>query len=315
MMHWRSDGLFLSFLEKHHSECGIACIRQEDSLAKVYRTSVPWTSVPGAVCLALDEKYLNFAARNHNVAGIIIPPHLLPFAGSALKRRAGLVVAEQAEELYFLAHLAELHACVALQKPMVAPYIDSTAKVHPSAVLGRRVHLGRDVEVGPYAVIGENCFLDDGCWLGPHVVLGEDAFFPRKLFGQKVHMPHFGGVKLGKRCRVHAQSIIAASSYFGEFTELKDEVFLGFQTVIGHDAVLGARCEMSSKALVAGRTVLGDDVTVCAAASVSNTLEIGKEAFVVFGAVVIDNVPPKGMVSGNFAVSHYKNLRCKVERQ
>ncbi len=304
-----------SLLEQHSQDCGLEAIHNETALDKVWRTSLPWTASPGALVWAENEKYLRVAAQNPNVAAMVIPPLLLPYAAEAIARGACVLAAEKSADLYFLAHLAKLHSEMAEKRPMLVRQIDPTAKIHPTAVIAERVQIGRNTQIGPYAVIGENCRIDEDCYVGAHAVLAEGAFFPRQILGRLRHIPHFGGLSIGRRCRIQAQSVISASSYFGEFTELKDDVILGFQTIVGHDAILGQGCNLSSKALVAGRTVLGKNVSVCASASISNTLEIGDNAEVAFGAAVIDNVPAGAKVSGNFAIPHHKNLRHKAELQ
>lgn len=288
--------------------CGIAEVLNPALLSGVRKTALPWTDVPGAVALAMNLVYLRMALENKNVAAVIIPPALFPLPNELSCTGKTLIVAERAEELFYLLHLDKPFARYGLPDLFVATHVAQSAEIHSTAIVEDGVYIGENAVIGAYTVVHGNSYIGDGCWVGSHCSIGTGSFFPRSIMGRKMHIPHQGGVRLGKGCRLYGHNIVAASSYYLEFTELGDEVYLGFQTTVGHDAKIGNKVDMSAKALVAGRVSMGDETWVGPGACISNSLEIGRKAEVKIGAVVVENVSDGCSVSGNFAINHQKNI-------
>src|SRR5258706_4087895 len=78
----------------------------------------------------------------------------------------------------------------------------SSAKIHPSAVVDSRAHLGAGCEIGPYCVIGPDVKLGEECRLQSHVVLdgltmigARCEFFPFVSVGLKTQDLKFAGGK------------------------------------------------------------------------------------------------------------------------
>jgi UDP-3-O-[3-hydroxymyristoyl] glucosamine N-acyltransferase len=117
--------------------------------------------------------------------------------------------------------------------------------VHPSAVVGKGVVLGRDVSVGPHCCVGDGVRLGDGVVLHPHAVV-------------------YPGAELGEGCVVHS------------FAVVREGVRLGRRVVLQNGAVVGAdgfgfapRGDGSwHKIPQVGTVVVGDDVEIQANACV-----------------------------------------------
>ena len=287
---------------------GAQIVREPAKLQPRLRTCLPWSTAANGLCLALNRRYLEMALENSNISGVIVPNALVP---QALGGDCFVISADLPELLFCEIHNRAIHA-LNVAPVSAPPRIAATASVHPTAVLAQNVVIGERVVIGPYAVVGENSILGDDTWIGPHVVIGEDSLYSRIFPEGKKHIRHWGGVRIGSRCRIAAQCIIARSAYFAEYTEIDDDVFLSFQVTVGHDCRLAPRSDVSTHATLGGRTSLGADCWVGIGATLSNTITVGDKASVMLGSVLIDNVSEKAEVSGNFAISHSKNLRNKA---
>jgi UDP-3-O-[3-hydroxymyristoyl] glucosamine N-acyltransferase len=76
---------------------------------------------------------------------------------------------------------------------------------------------------------------------------------------------------------------------------------------------VGEGATISSNVVVAGRARIGAQAWIGASATISNMVSIGERAEVRVGAVVLQDVPAGGDVSGNFARPHAANLRRFLE--
>lgn len=298
---------------------GLVQVYSAELLGGIARTALPWSDLPCTLCYAGNRVYLEQAFANHCIEAIVIPPDLeeaarqyaravLEKPGSAHVALPALLVVTDAEGFFYALHNAALHERLGKSPYFVQSFRASSAQVHPSAWVEEHVHLGENVVVGPFCVLRNNVFVGKNSVLGPHVILGEDGLFGKRVDGKKVHIHHFGGVRVEENCHVGSQSVINAATYYGEATTVGARTHLGTRVVVGHDCRLGAEVDISSGAVIGGRCQVGERVWIGPQACISNTLNVGEGASVRLGAVVIEDVLPGQSVSGNFAVAHMKNL-------
>ncbi len=196
--------------------------------------------------------------------------------------------------------------------------------IHPTAVLGRGVRLGRDVHVGPYAVLEEGVKIGDAVTIGAHVVVGRgcivgdgSALFP--------HVVLYPGTVLGKRVILHSGVRLGVDGFGYVFHEgehrkvpqvggctVGDDVEMGANTCIDRGSIgrteigpgtkldnlvhLGHNVRVGSKALivaqvgVAGSTHIGDGAMLGGQAGLLGHIEIAAGARIGAQAGVIGDV-------------------------
>lgn len=298
---------FLDLLPTDYREAfGVTEILNPERLEAARVTAFTWAAQPGSVCLGLNRKYFDEAAANPNIVAIVAPKAAVsgPPAGKAV------IVAEQADELFYAIHNSAIH-----ERSGAKPVAGT---IHPEARIARSASIGPEVSIGANTEVREGCLLigpmDIGpdCVLMPGVMLGTDGMFSKKILGKKHHVRHFGGVKIGRNTIVHAGSNVSRSVNYGEYTTLGDDVNIGIGVNVGHDSTVGDRSELSGRVMLAGRVNLGTDCWVGAAAVISNAITVGDRAKIRIGAVVIEDVPAGADVSGNFAADHSARLRAMM---
>src|SRR5699024_862729 len=244
---------------------------------------------------------LELARDNVRVCAIIAPPDAV---GNVDVSDKCLVICRQAEELYLYLHTAQTRS-----DANALPQVDASAVVDKSAVLRGDVRIGPGVHVGPNAtvegpvVIGRDTCIESGA------IIGCDGLYAKSILGRRQRGPHFGGGDIGESAFIHAGAVIVRSAIRGETTRIGDAAHIGVMANVGHDVAIGESATLSSHCVIAGRARIGARVWIGASATVSNALNIGEDARVRLGAVVIRDVPAGGDVSGNFADDHSRTLR------
>lgn len=220
------------------------------------------------------------------------------------------------------------------------------AGVHPTAVLGEGVRLGREVSLGPRVVLGCGVRLGDrvvvgaGAILEADVVVGDDT-----VVGPGVVCAH--GTQVGRRVRLKAGAVLGGEG-FGYTTEggahravrhvgrclVGDDVDVGSNSCIdrgsigdtvvgdgtkidnlvhvGHNVRIGCRCLLMAGVGVAGSTIVEDDVILAGHVGVSGHLRVGAGARVGAGSKVWGTVSARERVSGLPARPHLEFLRAQV---
>jgi sugar O-acyltransferase (sialic acid O-acetyltransferase NeuD family) len=91
---------------------------------------------------------------------------------------------------------------------------------------------------------------------------------------------------------------ISAFSVVGPGAEIGEHVFLSAQVHVGHDTIVEPYARLLGGCKVAGHVRIGHSATIGMGATVIEELEVGAEACVAAGAVVIRDVPARVLVAG-----------------
>lgn len=298
-------------IERAATSFGAVEIVQAALLERVQRTSFTWTQIPGAMCLATNRAYLAQALANPNVVAIVAPPAIAP----APAPEKALLLAERCAELFYIIHNLGVHLHAGAASARAAPEIGAGVQIAATAIVSPQASIGAGTVISDYCVIQGDVEIGADCVLQPFVTVGTEGFFSKNIGGRKTHVRHFGGVRIGANCILHTGTNVSRSVNFNESTELGDNVHVGIHCNIGHDCRVEENCDLAAWVLLLGRAVIGSGTWVGASSVVANAVTIGTGATVRIGAVVIEDVPDGGDVSGNFAAPHARNLKAHLRGQ
>jgi UDP-3-O-[3-hydroxymyristoyl] glucosamine N-acyltransferase len=186
--------------------------------------------------------------------------------------------------------------------------ISEEAIIHPKAYIAdKNVRVGRGTVIEPgvtileRTVIGEDVILRAGC------TLGSQGFEFKRIDGKILNVAHAGGLMIGNRVEIQANSALSRS-IFGGFTELGEDTKLDNLVHIAHNVTIGKRCFLAACAMIAGSVSIGNDVWIGPGASISSGITIGDDAQITIGSVVTRDVLHNQRVTGNFAIEHKRFL-------
>jgi len=242
-------------------------------------------------------------------AGVAAPP-----AGAAVVARpsaapslaaAGYAVVESEHPKYDVARVYEA---------FFAP--PAAEGVHPSAVVGEGVSLGRGVAIGPGCVLDGAVDVADGARLGanvrvkgparigPRVEIGSSAVIGEAAFsygfgpdGAAARFPATGGVVLEEDVEIGPCTFVAAGIFDATHIEagakLADLVSISNAVRIGRNTIVTARVAVSGRARIGAGCWLGQSCAVRQGVTVGDGAQVG------MGAVVVKDVPAGMVVLGN----------------
>lgn len=222
--------------------------------------------------------------------------------------------------------------------------------IHPSAVIGKNVKLGKQVAIQAYCVIedgaeiGDQTILYAGAYVGPHTkigkncilypyvsirekvtignhvvihngtVIGSDGFGFAKVRGIHHKIPQIGTVVVEDNVEIGANVTIDRARFdktvIGRGTKIDNLVQIAHNVVIGENSIIVAQTGIS------GSTVVGKNVTLAGQAGVVGHITIGDNAIVAAQAGVTKSVSPNTCVSGYPAKPHHiaKRINAYVQR-
>jgi acetyltransferase-like isoleucine patch superfamily enzyme len=189
--------------------------------------------------------------------------------------------------------------------------------------------------VYPGTVLGEGCQILDGAVVGkqpslsPRSTAKREALAPAELGAGTIVSTGaivFAGTRIGERVIVGDQACVR------ERVEIGDDVVVGRGSLVENDTTIGAMTKIQAMAYITAYSTLEEDVFIAPCVQTTNDnfmgrtekrhelmkgptirrgarvgggavlcpgVEIGEEAFVGAGAVVVKDVPPRTVVVGN----------------
>jgi UDP-N-acetylglucosamine acyltransferase len=184
---------------------------------------------------------------------------------------------------------------------------------HPTAIVHPGARLAADVEVGPYTLIGEHVEIGAGTRVGPHVVITG-----RTRIGRNNRIFQF--VSLGEipqDMKYHGEPTsleIGDGNTIREFctfncgtaqdvgvTRLGNNNWMMAYVHLAHDCQVGNQTIFANNAQLAGHVHVGDHAILGGYTLVHQFCHIGAHSITALGTVVLQDIPPYVMASGNSA--------------
>ncbi len=219
--------------------------------------------------------------------------------------------------------------------------------IHPTAVVGKKCHIGSNVSIGAYTVIDDLCHLADGVTIYPHctlyrgVVIGENSTVHANSTIREFTV-------VGKRVTIHSGARIGVDGFgyakdpTGHWYKIiqpgrviiEDDVEIGANTTIdrpavgetrirrntkidnlvqiGHGSTIGENCLLCAQVGLAGSSQLGRNVILAGQVGVAGHLTIGDNVIATAQTGIPSSVEPNTVVSGYPALPNKEWLKASA---
>lgn len=216
--------------------------------------------------------------------------------------------------------------------------------IHPTAILGKAAHLGKDVSLGPYVVVEDEVEIKDntticaGAFVGHGTRVGADTLiYPNVTIREETI--------IGDRVIIHSGTVIGSDGFGFEevngahqkipqigIVVIEDDVEIGAcvtidrarfeKTVIGrgtkidnlvqiaHNVIIGENSIIIAQAGISGSSKVGKNVIIAGQSGIVGHIELGDNAIVGAQAGVTKSVPKNTFVVGSPAKPH--NISKKI---
>ena len=182
-------------------------------------------------------------------------------------------------------------------------------KIHKTSIIHENTQIGKNVSIGPYCIIDEDVEIGEGTIIAPYVQILE-------------------GTKIGKNNKIHQNSVIGGDPQDLKFKGEKSELIIGDdntirefctlnrgtehsgKTIIGsncllmayvhvaHDCIIEDKVILANGVQLGGHSEIGYHATVGGVTPVHQFCKIGMHAFIGGGRVVLQDVPPYILATG-----------------
>jgi len=185
--------------------------------------------------------------------------------------------------------------------------------IHPSALVHPRARLAADVEVGAYSVIDEHVEIGAGTSVGHHVVItgatrigAQNRIYHFSSLGEAPQDKKYDGGPT--RLEIGDGNTIREFCTFNRgttqdtgVTRLGNDNWIMAYVHLAHDCQIGDHTVFANNAQLAGHVHVGDYAILGGFTVVHQFCHIGAHAITGMGSIVLQDVPPFVIASGNSA--------------
>ena len=186
--------------------------------------------------------------------------------------------------------------------------------IHSQAVIHPDAKIGDNVTIGPFSYIGADVIIGDDTWISSNVVIkgpttiGKgNKFFQFASIGEECQDKKYAGeptrLEIGDNnvfrecCTVHRGTVQDQG-----LTKIGSHNLFMAYTHVAHDCMVGDHVIMANNASIAGHVQVGDHAILGGMTGVHQFVKIGAHAFTAGCSLVLQDVPPYVMASGQSAV-------------
>ncbi|MCG9963771.1 UDP-3-O-(3-hydroxymyristoyl)glucosamine N-acyltransferase [Shewanella cutis] len=209
--------------------------------------------------------------------------------------------------------------------PKAAMGIHPSAQIDPSAqlgegvaiganaVIGANVILGENVQIGAGTVIGQdsiigsntrlwanvtlyhNVHLGQDCIIHSGAIIGSDGFGYANERGQWIKIPQTGGVRIGDRVEIGANSTIDRGAL--GHTEIHNGVIIDNQVQVAHNDIIGENTAIAGSTTIAGSVTIGKHCIIGGNCAIAGHLTIADGVHLSGATNVTGNMREPGLYS------------------
>lgn len=183
--------------------------------------------------------------------------------------------------------------------------------IHPTAIIDPKANIAANVSIGPYSIIGANVSIDEGTLVGPHVVINgptkigkNNQFFQfasigevpqdKKFQGEQTYL-EIGDNNIFRECC----TVNRGTEQGGAVTRIGNNNLLMAYVHIAHDCIVADDIVFANNASLSGHVFVDSYSVLSGFCAVRQFTNIGAYSFVAGGTMVVKDVLPFVLVSGD----------------
>lgn len=184
--------------------------------------------------------------------------------------------------------------------------------IHKSAIIGKKVHLGKDVKIGPFCVVDNGAAIGNNVELKSHVItegkviIGEGTrIYPFVSLCYPQTLKYKGEdskIVIGKNNIIREHVTIQHGTHEGKMvTSIGNNCLFMVGAHIAHNCLVGNNVILANYASLAGHVEVGDFAILGGLSAVQQFCRIGSHAMVGGLSAVTRDLVPYGLASNDRA--------------
>ena len=186
--------------------------------------------------------------------------------------------------------------------------------IHPTVLIDPDARIGENVSIGPYSIIGPHVIIENNTWIGPNVIIKGPTIIGK--FNRIFQFSSIGDDPQDKKYNNDKKSVLEigddnvirefctinrGTDHGGGKTVIGDHNWIMAYVHIAHDCIVGSNTVFANNTTLAGHVTVDDYTIFGGFTGIHQFCHIGKYCFTAIATIVVKDVPPFLMISGNTA--------------
>ena len=192
-----------------------------------------------------------------------------------------------------------IQACVVIEDNVE---IKDNTILYAGAYVGHHAKIGRDCAVYPYVIIRERVVIGNRVIIHGGTVIGSDGFGFSTVKGVHQRIPQIGSVIIEVDVEIGANVTIDRARF--DKTLIKKGTKIDNLVQIAHNVIVGEHSIIVAQSGISGSTTIGNNVTLAGQAGIIGHVSVGDNVVIAARAGVTKTIPSNACVSGFPAKPH-----------
>lgn len=184
--------------------------------------------------------------------------------------------------------------------------------IQAGVVIHSHVQIGNDCHIGANGVIHHDVRIGDSVITHPGAVIGADGFGLAMTEDGWIKVPQLGGVRIGDRCEIGANTTIDRGAL--EDTVLESDVRIDNQVQIAHNVFIGEHTALAGCCAVAGSARIGRRCMIAGGVGILGHLSICDDVTVTAMSLVTHSLREPGVYSSGSPLQINREWRKNAVR-
>lgn len=257
------------------------------SIDNLKSNSITWSKT--------KEKMAGISEKEIESVLIIVPSDI-----TILSKKANIIYTSEPKKVFFSIlrqfFSTQMNSGIASDSVVLTKYIGKNVAIGHGCYIGKDVVLEDEVTIGNHVVIecpakvGKQSIIHSG------TIIGTDGFGYYRNGNKYEKVPHYGGVSIGERVEIGANTCIDRGTL--EDTKIEDGVKIDNLCHIAHNVTIGKDSLIIACTLLGGSSKIEKEGYIAPGAIIRNQMKIGARSVVGMGAVVTKNIEEGKVVAG-----------------
>ena len=181
--------------------------------------------------------------------------------------------------------------------------------IHNTSIIDKSAHIGDNVTIGAYSIIENNVKIGDGNIIHPYVhiksgtTIGENNnIFQGTTIGEEPQDLKYDNEKttliIGNNNTIRENCTLNRGTTYSNTTIIKNDCLLMAYVHIAHDCIIDDKVILANGVQLGGHVEIGYHATVGGMTPVHQFCKVGQHAFIGGGRVILQDVPPYILATG-----------------
>jgi UDP-3-O-[3-hydroxymyristoyl] glucosamine N-acyltransferase len=175
--------------------------------------------------------------------------------------------------------------------------IGENVSVGPHSIIGAEVKIGQGTKVMANVVLAGRVIIGENCVIKSNTTIGSEGFKFINVKYDVVHFPALGSICIGDRVWIGSNCTIEQPGLGA--TSIENDVKLDDLVHIGQNSQIQEKAQIAAGSVLCQNCHIGPTVWISPNSTINSYVNIGENAMIGLGSVIIKDVSPGTTVAGN----------------